>query len=70
MKIGDIVRHKFLRTEYIVERLTPKKAEVRAILNGGLSSNTVTVLQRNLESLTPNELERAEAALERKEEQR
>jgi len=50
MEKGDVVRHTFLRTRYVVERLTPKKAEVRAIFRDGrLSDSTTMVLRRNLE---------------------
>ena len=49
MQEGDEVRHIFLRSHYIVERLTAKKAEVRHIQAGGtLSDSTVMVLRRNL----------------------
>jgi len=49
MKEGDVVRHRFSQTNYLVERLTPKKAEVRQYLaDGTLSSGTVMVLRRNL----------------------
>jgi len=48
--------------------LTPKKAEARAILNDGLSSNTNMILQRNLEPLTERGeiLDLGEAAFERR----
>jgi len=50
MEKGDIVKHIFSRTRYIIERLTPKKAEVRAIFRDGrLSDSTTMVLRRNLE---------------------
>jgi hypothetical protein len=50
MKPGDIVRHKFSRNRYVVERLTTKKAEVRQILRDNkLSDSTIMVLQQSLE---------------------
>ena len=68
MEKGDVVRHTFLRTKYIVERVTPKKAEVRAIQTDGLSANTNMVLRRNLELLTERDKihDLAEAAFERR----
>jgi len=57
MEKGDIVRHIFSRTVYIIEKLTPKKAEVRAILSNGLSGNINMILQRNLEPLSEADIE-------------